>query len=66
MSIKRDNCEVLTSMISGALINYGLTLLIFGVSAKFAAGTTAIFFICSYVRSYVIRRIFRKTEGEKK
>jgi len=62
MIMRRDNAEVLTSMISGAVINWFLTLLIFGVSAKFAAGTTAVFFICSYIRSLVIRRLFRKGE----
>ena len=62
MSKKRDNAEVLTSMVSGAVINWLLTLAIFGVSVEFAIGTTAIFFVCSYVRSYVIRRIFRSYE----
>tara|TARA_R110002020_G_scaffold175493_1_gene367429 strand:+ start:32844 stop:33005 length:162 start_codon:yes stop_codon:yes gene_type:complete len=53
-------------MISGAVINYTLTLVIFGVSAEFALGATSIFFTASYARSYIIRRLFRKTEkGEK-
>lgn len=61
--IIRDNCEVLTNMLAGAVINYLLTMIIFGVSAKFAIGTTALFFSVSYVRSYIIRRMFRKGEG---
>ena len=60
MSAKLDNLEVTTSVIVGGLINYGLTMLIFGVSHTFAAGTTILFFCVSYARSYVIRRIFRK------
>jgi len=64
--IIRDNCEVLTNMLAGAVINYLLTMIIFGVSAKFAIGTTALFFSVSYVRSYIIRRMFRKGEVSKK
>jgi hypothetical protein len=62
--IIRDNLEVLTNMVAGALINYALTMLIFGVSAQFALGTTVVFFIASYIRSYTIRRMFRKGEGK--
>jgi hypothetical protein len=64
VSTKRDHTEVISNMICGAVINYLLTMLIFGVSAQFAIGTTVIFFIASYIRSYTIRRLFRK--GEKK
>jgi hypothetical protein len=60
MSRTLDNAEVATSMVSGAVINYLLTMLIFGVSHTFALGTTALFFCVSYLRSYIIRRIFRK------
>ena len=63
MSIIRDNVEVSTNMISGAVINYLLTLLLFGVSAEFALGTTAVFFIASYARSIIVRRLFRRGEG---
>jgi len=66
MSLVRDNIEVTTNMILGAVINYLLTLLIFGVSMQFALGTTMLFFSVSYVRSYIIRRIFRKSEVSKK
>lgn len=62
MSIIRDNIEVSTNMISGAVINYFLTLLLFGVSVEFALGTTVLFFIASYVRSIIVRRLFRKGE----
>ena len=66
MSLKRDNLEVTTNMILGALINYLLTMLLFGVSAEFALGTTGIFFMASYARSFAVRRAFRKSEDSKK
>ena len=65
MSMRRDNAEVLTSMISGGVINYLLTLAIFGVSTRFALWTTLLFFAVSYCRSLVIRRLFRKGEERK-
>lgn len=66
MSLVRDNIEVTTNMILGAVINYLLTLLIFGVSMQFALGTTIIFAVASYVRSLLIRRCFRKNESKGK
>jgi hypothetical protein len=65
MSYTLDNAEVMTSMVAGAIINWLLTMAIFGVSVEFAIGTTAIFFCVSYARSYVIRRIFRRIEERK-
>lgn len=65
MSIKRDNLEVLTDMIAGGLINYVLTMLIFGVSGKFALATTVVFFVISYMRKLVIRRMFRRNEEKR-
>lgn len=58
----KDHVETLTNMLSGMLINYVLTLMLFGVSTGKALGTTCIFFICSYIRSYCVRRYFRKLE----
>jgi len=58
----RDIYEVLTNLVSGFIINYFLTICLFDVSYEFAAGTTAIFFVFSFVRSYIIRKTFRKTE----
>lgn len=63
-NLKRDNLEITISMISGAVINYLLTLYLFGVSAEYAIGTSVVFFTCSYLRSIIIRRIFRKGEEE--
>jgi O-antigen/teichoic acid export membrane protein len=61
-----DSLEVTISMVSGSIINWLLTMAIFGVSVEFAIGTTAIFFCVSYARSYVIRRIFRRIEEKKR
>jgi len=57
-----DATETLISMVVGLLINYFLTLYMFGVSITYAAGACSIFFITSYLRSYVIRRLFRRLE----
>ena len=46
-------------MLSGAVINYILTLILFGVSPTAGLGYTAIFFCVSYLRSYLVRRFFR-------
>jgi membrane protein implicated in regulation of membrane protease activity len=51
-------------MISGMIINFGLTMLIFGVTIGHATGATAIFFVVSFARSYLIRRWFRRNENE--
>ena len=66
MSLKRDNAEVLTSMISGAVINYLLTLAIFGVSGNFAIGATAVFFICSYCGAWLSGGYLEEQKKEKR
>lgn len=58
----RDHFEVIVSMISGMAINYTLTMIIFGTGAMETFGISLIFFVFSYLRSYIIRRIFRKGE----
>ena len=62
MSKKRDSTEVMTNMVSGGIINYFLTILLFPTSKTYAIGTTIIFFCVSYARSYFVRRAFRKHE----
>ena len=59
---KRDSTEVTVNMVLGAVINWLLTLVIFGVTPEFAIGATAIFFCVSWVRCYLIRRWFRRGE----
>jgi len=57
---KQDHKEAATNVILGGIINYLLTLLLFGVTAKFAVWTTLIFIIASYGRALLIRRYFRR------
>ena len=52
--------ETLSDMVLGVIINYLLTLIIFGVTKEFALFATSIFFTCSFIRSYLIRRYFRR------
>ncbi len=64
MSKKRDHLETSTSMIVGAVLNYCLTLILFDVTATKGVWTTAIFFVISYSRTYLIRRWFRGKDNE--
>ena len=62
MSAKSDLMETSVNMISGMIINFFLTMFIFGVSFSYASWTTLIFFVVSFMRSYLIRRWFRGKE----
>ena len=62
MSAKRDLTETLVNMILGMIINFALTIIIFGVSIGYASWTTLIFFSVSFTRSYLVRRWFRNKE----
>jgi len=64
MKAKIDALEVTINMVVGLILNYLLTVIMFGVSLKFALGTSVIFFCCSWIRSYIIRRVFRKNDDE--
>lgn len=65
MSAKSDLIETSVNMISGMIVNFSLTMLIFGVTIGHATGATAIFFVVSFARSYLIRRWFRRNENER-
>jgi len=65
VSSKSDLVETSVNMISGMIINYGLTIIIFGVSFTYASWTTLVFFVVSFTRSYLIRRWFRRKENER-
>lgn len=60
--MKVDHLEAATNVILGAVINYGLTLLFFGVTAQAAAATTAVFIAVSYGRTLTIRKWYRSRE----
>jgi hypothetical protein len=54
--------ETLIDMVLGLIINYLLTLIIFGVTKEFALFATSVFFTCSFIRSYLVRRYFRRVD----
>ena len=64
-TLVKDNIETATNMTLGMIINYGLTLLLFDIKPVAALGATAVFFVCSYMRTLAVRRWFRKREEEK-
>jgi hypothetical protein len=62
-SKKHSHYEIATNMIAGLVIGWLIVFLIFplmGVetTAAHATASSGIFFIASYIRSYLIRRIF--------
>ncbi len=62
MSLKQDSTEAAANVILGGVINYLLTLALFGVTMKFAVWSTAVFVAVSYCRTIIIRRYFRRLE----
>jgi hypothetical protein len=60
----RDHFEAASNVIIGALINYGLVLIFFGVTSQKAGWTTAAFIAVSYGRTIAIRKYFRSKENE--
>jgi uncharacterized membrane protein len=62
-SKKHSHYEIATNMIAGLIIGWLIVFLVFpliGVetTAAHATASSVIFFIASYLRSYVIRRLF--------
>jgi len=60
--VKRDITESITNMLIGAVINWVAVWIMFDVSAYFVTASTIVFFVLSFVRSLLIRRLFRRTE----
>jgi len=58
-----DHLEAACNVIIGAVINYGLVLLLFGVTAQKAGWTTAVFIAVSYGRTLMIRKWYRRREN---
>lgn len=50
--------EAFANAAIGMLISWSATFFILGYSASGSTGVTAMFFCLSFVRSYVLRRIF--------
>ncbi len=51
--------EALCNAVIGLVVSFALTIAIFHVTPLQSAGVTAIFFVASFVRAYVIRRVFK-------
>jgi predicted lipid-binding transport protein (Tim44 family) len=51
--------ETLAQNIVGQMISY-LVLTLFGVEMRTAFGLMATMFVASYIRSYIIRRVFTR------
>ena len=60
--VKRDITESLANMLIGAVINWLAVWIMFDVSAYFVTFSTMVFFVLSFARSFLIRRIFRGSE----
>jgi hypothetical protein len=58
----RDHLEAASNVILGAVINYALVLVFFGVTAQKAVWTTAVFIAVSYGRTLTIRKWYRRRE----
>ncbi len=50
--------EALCNAVIGLVVSFALTIAIFHVTPLQSAGVTAIFFVASFVRAYLIRRVF--------
>ena len=55
-----DATEAFANAAIGLLVSWTLTLTVLGYSPAQSAAITAMFFVSSFVRSWVIRAIFRR------
>ena len=60
--MKSDLLETIVSLLVGTIINTVITVFIFNVSVTFALGTTVVYTVFSFLRMYILRRIFRRME----
>ena len=61
--VKLDITESITNMLIGAVINWIAVWIMFDVSTYFVTASTIVFFVLSFVRSILIRRLFRRLEN---
>lgn len=57
--MKLDTLEALTNAVVGLLVSWAATFFILGYSAAGSVAVTAMFFVISFARAWVLRRIFR-------
>ena len=60
--VKRDITESIANMLIGAIVNWLAVWIMFDVSAYFVTASTIVFFVLSFARSILIRRLFRGAE----
>lgn len=57
--MKRDASEALANAIVGFLVSWLTTWVVLGFTPVQSAAITGLFFVLSFTRAFVIRRIFR-------
>lgn len=55
--------EALTNASIGLLVSWVLTLTVLGYSPAQSAGITAMFFVASFTRAFLIREFFRRLDN---
>jgi len=55
-----DAAEALTNAIIGLAVSWAATFFVLGYSAAGSAGVTAMFFVLSFTRAWIIRAVFRR------
>ena len=60
--MKLDTIEALTNAVVGLLVSWAATFFVLGYSAAGSAAVTAMFFVISFARAWVLRRIFRSLD----
>jgi hypothetical protein len=55
-----DAAEALANAIIGLAVSWAATFFVLGYSAAGSAGVTAMFFVLSFARSWIIRAAFRR------
>jgi|GEM_PF-2345942 len=55
-----DAAEALTNAIIGLAASWAATFFVLGYSAAGSAGVTAMFFVLSFTRAWIIRAVFRR------
>lgn len=55
-----DTLEALANAVIGLLVSWAATFFVLGYSPAGSAAVTAMFFVLSFTRSWVLRRVFRR------
>jgi len=55
-----DSIEAFTNSAIGFVVSWAATALVLGYTATQSIAITAMFFVLSFTRGYIVRRIFRR------